>query len=349
MSEEPERQHEESVLQGQLSELGQREGIRRSDFAEFLQTKTPDLWKFWCVSEAWDEGAIRNHVRSELLKLKAAIPHDESAEEKRLRPDNVVYFNEVFDAVFNLASNAKCDLLGKRLTEARAPDAQGRRYKRIILAQLERLILATGYEPVSKLPTSEEVAEPVTVLPSPCEDQPDVLSVEPVEVQHKISGETDDPSPVSTKNGVVISKPLLAGATAVLVVVLGIAVYLIVNSGDSGARDPQAGGPTTPSANEGQPLIFDDLGGGSPIIQVYPGASGVPGDKVANGTFNSGDRVTALCKTRGRSVSSAPQLGEQPRTSEIWFRIIGIPGMRQYATAVYVKDPDALLGKLHDC
>src|SRR5581483_1111770 len=48
-------------------------------------------------------------------------------------------------------------------------------------------------------------------------------------------------------------------------------------------------------------LVFDDLGGGSSVIEVYPGVTSSVADKQYNGTFNSGDRVMAECKTEGRT------------------------------------------------
>ncbi len=96
-------------------------------------------------------------------------------------------------------------------------------------------------------------------------------------------------------------------------------------------------------------MVFDNLSGGSTIIKVYPGVSASPGDTKYNGTFNSGENVTAICKTKGRRVMSDPQLGELARTSDYWIRVIGTPNTVQYATAVYVKDSDTLLAKLPDC
>ncbi len=105
----------------------------------------------------------------------------------------------------------------------------------------------------------------------------------------------------------------------------------------------------TSAASEAAVLVFDDLGGGSSIIQVYPGVQNTEVDKQYNGTFNDGDIVGALCKTEGRQVSSDPSAGEVSRTSSEWVRINGTPGVDQYATAVYVENSDDLLGKLPVC
>ncbi len=108
-----------------------------------------------------------------------------------------------------------------------------------------------------------------------------------------------------------------------------------------------AASPTTlaPKLN----VTFDDLGGGDSIIQVYSGIDGAPSDQVHNGTFNNGDTAPAVCKATGRMIHSHPELGEQNRQSDQWVRIIGSPGMTQYATVVYLKNPDSFLPQLPNC
>jgi hypothetical protein len=96
-------------------------------------------------------------------------------------------------------------------------------------------------------------------------------------------------------------------------------------------------------------LVFDDLHGGSPLIQVYPGVTESAADKQPNGTFNDGDSVTAECKTEGRDVHSDINAGESDRSSDEWVRIQGSPGETQYATAVYVENPSELLAQLPNC
>lgn len=103
---------------------------------------------------------------------------------------------------------------------------------------------------------------------------------------------------------------------------------------------------TTPS--EGITLTFDDLGGGSSIIEVYPGVRDTPKDRQYNGTYNSGDTASAECKATGRTVHSIPSAGEANRSSNEWIRL-RTQGEQQYATAVYVGDPTALLGRLTLC
>jgi hypothetical protein len=106
---------------------------------------------------------------------------------------------------------------------------------------------------------------------------------------------------------------------------------------------------TGSSAAKGVELVFDDLNGGSSIIRVYPGVTKSKTDMLANGTYNDGDTVPAECKTEGRSVHSDPSVGETNRTSSEWIRIHGTPGETQYATAVYVENPQAVLKQLPDC
>lgn len=94
-------------------------------------------------------------------------------------------------------------------------------------------------------------------------------------------------------------------------------------------------------------LTFDALGANSSIIRVFPGVESTSADKAANGTFNDGDSVPAECDTTGREVHSVPP--EKPRSSNKWIKIDGTPGTTQYATAVYVHDPQELLKKLPEC
>lgn len=120
---------------------------------------------------------------------------------------------------------------------------------------------------------------------------------------------------------------------------------------DSAATGTSATSPSsTPSRSGELPrLVFDDLHGGSPLIQVYPGVTDAAVDKRSNGAFNDGDSVAAECKTEGREVHSNPSLGEEDRSSDDWVRIQGSPGQVQYATAVYVENPSELLGQLPNC
>jgi hypothetical protein len=106
---------------------------------------------------------------------------------------------------------------------------------------------------------------------------------------------------------------------------------------------------TVPTSGPGATLVFDDLGGGDPTIQVYPSPDDSAAGRISNGTFRHGQRVTAQCRRSGRTVNSDPSDGEMARSSDQWIRINGSPGQVQYATAVYVTDPDALVTSLPAC
>ena len=105
----------------------------------------------------------------------------------------------------------------------------------------------------------------------------------------------------------------------------------------SGGSPPTGTAATSPlNADVGRPVFrFDALGGGSQVIRVYPGVGESLADRTHNGTYFSGDVVLAICKTRGRTVRSHPEVGERPRESDIWICIDGSPGMTQYATLTY--------------
>jgi hypothetical protein len=96
-------------------------------------------------------------------------------------------------------------------------------------------------------------------------------------------------------------------------------------------------------------FTFDDLGGGSPIIQVYPGVTDKPEDKMANGSFEDGQTTTALCKTTGRMVHSVPADGELDEQSDVWVKVLGRSGMTHYATLVYGNMPPDVLASLPEC
>jgi hypothetical protein len=144
---------------------------------------------------------------------------------------------------------------------------------------------------------------------------------------------------------------LLIGIPAAALVILAV-ILLILNI----PNDPPPGTPggsvtitASPAANPpavstALPVFrFNDLGGGSSIIQVFPGVEDTPADKLPNGTFNSGDTVHAVCQKSGRSVRSVPSAGEQERESDVWVQIIGSPGQTQYAPLTYGDmTPEAL-------
>lgn len=129
---------------------------------------------------------------------------------------------------------------------------------------------------------------------------------------------------------------LLVGVALLVVGVTGLLV-LRPASPPPGAKGP-----------DGRLLTFrfDDLGGGNRVIRVFPG---VHDDLVPNGTFNSGDVVPAVCQTTGQLVRSQPGLGERPRESNVWVRIVGSPGQTQYARLTYGDMAPEDLAALPQC
>jgi hypothetical protein len=95
--------------------------------------------------------------------------------------------------------------------------------------------------------------------------------------------------------------------------------------------------PSTPSGQTsgGALFTFDALGGASPIINVYPGVSDSPADKIASGTFSSGQTAPAICKTTGRTVTSDVNAGEEQRESDAWIEVIEQAGVTHYASLTY--------------
>ena len=106
-----------------------------------------------------------------------------------------------------------------------------------------------------------------------------------------------------------------------------------------------------PAAANHPTLVFDDLGGGSPDIFVYPSVKTKSiGKWPEHYAFADGDRVPAFCKKLGRLVRSDPSVGERKRSSRWWVKIDGIPtGVTEYATATYAEHPKTLLRKLPKC
>lgn len=115
---------------------------------------------------------------------------------------------------------------------------------------------------------------------------------------------------------------------------------------ETGVANP--GTPNSPISSSELPiLVFDSLGAGSSVVQVYPGVTNSDVHKVSNGAFFDGDQVTPECKRTGRKVESVGD--EIKRASDQWILINGSPGLEQYATAVYVENPEQLLARLENC
>jgi hypothetical protein len=82
---------------------------------------------------------------------------------------------------------------------------------------------------------------------------------------------------------------------------------------------------------------------------VYPGPNDSSADRQYNGTYEDDDKVEADCWTNGRLVRSHPEVGEEDRSSDVWIRIIGSTGTKQFATAVYIERPENLISRIPEC
>lgn len=135
-----------------------------------------------------------------------------------------------------------------------------------------------------------------------------------------------------------------------IAVTTGTLALVAAGCGNNSERaDVPAPLPTVTQPAKESALTFDDLGGGSSIIEVYPGVGNTPEDRAFNGTYNDGDTVGAECKEEGREVHSHPEAGEEDRNSDEWIRITGTPGNEQFATAVYIEHPTKVLSELPPC
>lgn len=136
--------------------------------------------------------------------------------------------------------------------------------------------------------------------------------------------------------------------SAFVAVALVLTVIMVLHAaGGAGKGD---GSRPTPAAVAAQATFrFNDLGGGSTVINVYRGVSDNPADKLANGTFSSGQTTTALCQTTGRTVRSDPSVGEQLRQSDRWVRVLAQPGQVSYASLTYGDIDGDALAALPDC
>lgn len=124
-----------------------------------------------------------------------------------------------------------------------------------------------------------------------------------------------------------------------------------VSSGNnfSDTNSSMAPAPSTEAGAPGTLLTFDDLGGGLSIIMVYPGVKATTADRKFNGTYETGQVVSAICKTAGRLVVSNTTVGEASRQSSEWVQIEGTPGETQYATMTYADIAKDALSRLPEC
>lgn len=97
---------------------------------------------------------------------------------------------------------------------------------------------------------------------------------------------------------------------------------------------PSRGYTQSPATASRAILTFDALGGGSNVIQVYPGSADTAQDRTSDGTFEAGQTAGVLCEETGRTVTSDPSAGEAYRRSNRWYEIQA-GGQEFFATAVY--------------
>ena len=125
------------------------------------------------------------------------------------------------------------------------------------------------------------------------------------------------------------------------------------------ATAPPASAQSNATGGNREPVkvTFDDLGGGDPVIHVYPGVSTANEDRQKNGVYEDGKTAPADCKLKGRPVTSRVDLGEEDRNSDDWIRLFTSGSTegpnpqvkRQHATVVYIEDPAAVLSQLDTC
>lgn len=119
---------------------------------------------------------------------------------------------------------------------------------------------------------------------------------------------------------------------------------------------PSAGSESAPNATVSPRalghavLTFDSLGStDSSIIQVYAGPGTGEADHEVAGTFASGQKTTAACKTTGRTVTSDPSAHEEQRRSNVWVQVVGAPGVPSFATMTCADMDSRALATLPLC
>lgn len=148
-------------------------------------------------------------------------------------------------------------------------------------------------------------------------------------------------------------RQVIVAVIAGLLVAVIIGVYASLAGGSS--KKPATGGSSIAASGSAGPALagaafrFDDLGGGSSVIEVFAGVTSSPADRTVAGTFRSGQTTTALCKTTGRTVTSNPSSGERPKQSNVWVQVAGSPGKTSYATLTYGDISPTALARLPEC
>lgn len=144
------------------------------------------------------------------------------------------------------------------------------------------------------------------------------------------------------------SQWLLTAGLLVALVVVGVVLLIVRPWQPAPTRTGVTNSPSI-AASGGALFTFDDLGGGSSVIRVFPGVKDTTADQLENGTFFGGQTTTALCKTTGRLASSVTSAGERPRSSNVWLEVLAQPGKRSFARLIYGDIDPAALARLPQC
>jgi hypothetical protein len=355
---------EQSFRKG-LYSLAQREGLWRTDLQElFREGEAKVLLKPWHMSADWDNDTLRRHARDRLLDLRDQIKRDEEAKEKWLRPSKVPNFVQAYDATFNLGLKRNMQNLEVRQEKVNLKDTRGRQFKYAIVTELINLIVGPSeIKLVEQVDSSESVtlndsAEDI----SPQKPTESIEVEQPAEEQREADDVVDenDNTPEIPKKSVTIPRPVVYTAAAMLLVMLALVLFFVIRdatatttplTGSSlSARNIAPGASSEqPDTGTDQDLIFDDLGAGFNTILVYPGTSESDADKRQNAIYTNGETKRATCKEEGRMAHTNTAKGEPDRSSNHWFKIVGIPGQNEYARAIYTKNADELWAKLPYC
>jgi hypothetical protein len=77
---------------------------------------------------------------------------------------------------------------------------------------------------------------------------------------------------------------------------------------------------------------FDNRVNGSDKAYTYPDISEPQPNKTTSGVYNGGETYAIECTTRGSQVAAN---SDEKQSSDVWYRILGVPGETEYVPAVY--------------
>ncbi len=335
-----------------LSKLSQGHGVQRINLKAAL---SDDLIRLWQIRPDHGDDHVRKIVAWQLEQLIKR--HLSTAENEQIAARysfNITGKPEV-ERERNLGERQRMPslLLQKEGVSARSIQDDMRN---ILDVFAKSLVI----DPPDPMPEPEQPAEPKTPAAPPKTEPVAAVQQEPQPVPPAEQPKVDEQAAKLQKRKKVLIGSGIAGALA-LIAVIAIPLSLsgednpnpgnTAKTGNSQIQTTTTGDTSATTAEgEGVPMVFDDLDGGEPIIQVYPGVSESKADKLYNGTFRDGQTVYAICKTKGRTVRSHPELGERDvPPSDDWIRFHAVAGIGPYATAIYVGNPAELLAQLPDC